>query len=108
MVGKAFTPRGGQNVKYYKYIQLLWRHSKYQTKTLEAALKELFGSNAILFDQRNPSQLQHMPKVAVVTTTASGRRTYLHANYNARQHPGKEYQRWRPLSKKAEFYVWEA
>ncbi|OQV08405.1 hypothetical protein CLAIMM_12685 [Cladophialophora immunda] len=106
-VKKAFTPRPGHDVKYFKYLQLAWSHSIYRTGGLETALKESFGPENILFDQREQCQLQHMPKVAVVSKMKSSG-TYLFANYNARPHPDKKYQRWRPQSEDDECLTWEA
>jgi hypothetical protein len=107
MVPQAFTPRKGQNIKYYKIIQLLWRNSKYHTKTLEQALQDSFGKSVRLFDKKE-AQLRPVPKVAVVTVTTGGKRTYLLANYNARKHPESRYGRYRAKSRSDEIRVWQA
>ncbi|KAF7536915.1 hypothetical protein G7054_g4138 [Neopestalotiopsis clavispora] len=87
-----------------------YHHSKYQTSTLEDALKAAFPSDLNLFGGARPASSSTPAKVAVTTASISANNTYLLTNYN---HPRaspkqKHYQFQRPEALSSELKVWEA
>ena len=83
------------------------KHSRYEAKPLEAALKEAFGEWDTLFGLRYSDQSPRL-KVAVTATTSSGRRAVILSNYNIRQIGPKKYTRYGPDDPSGEIFVWEA
>jgi hypothetical protein len=107
LVEPAFTLRRGQTLHVVRRIQLFVKHSKYETKPLEAALKTVFGGNKPLFGWHNPNAEQPL-NTAVMATTSAGSRARLLANYNTRAGPKPKYRRLRPYNSAEEIYSWEA
>lgn len=111
---EAFTLRKGQGLKVYRRLQQLYNRSKYETKPLEKALKDVFTDDAVLFGHHTR---ETKLKVAVTATSCSGGRTILLSNYNAKDVPSPtagrkdaavQYLRFRPNSPRDEIRTWEA
>jgi hypothetical protein len=81
--------------------------SRYQIKTIEAALKQAFQEDDSLFNQER-DQHKFNNKVAVTATTPTGERAILLANYNCRSNPDSEYLFDRESNPTRELRVWEA
>lgn len=110
----AFSLRKGQNLKFYKHLQVVVKKSKYESKPLVNALKNTFTSSTPLFGGRTS---QSRLKVAVTATSSSGSQAYVMSNYNTwnarntsegRKDIPVSYTRYRPFHPKNEIKVWEA
>lgn len=106
LVPTAFSKRKGQEMKGIRRIQLLVKHSKYETTPLEAALVNSFG-RAKLFDGEDSTARL---RTAVTAVSSSGSRAWLLSNYNSLQGSGfkPDYHRYRPQSPEDEVLTWEA
>lgn len=103
LVETAFTLRKGQKVQFVKRIQLLVKHSRYETRPLEDALKHVFDNDGALFPQP-PGKL----RTGVLTTTGTGTVAMLCSNYNAMSRSKGDFIRYRPIWPLWELDVWEA
>ncbi|TGJ87061.1 hypothetical protein E0Z10_g1710 [Xylaria hypoxylon] len=115
LVGKAFTPRKGQEIRGIRHLQLFIKRSKYETKPIEDALQSAFGDgNLFGTRQKNGS---HRLKVAVAAVSEAGTKSLVLSNYNTNDGSGSpifgeksklNYQRYRPTQREDELRVWEA
>lgn len=115
LVEEAFKERRGQKHNVIiSSIELLVKKSKYETRSLEAALQkafkdeQLFASNEV-----RPNVL----KVAVTATTGSGTQPYLFSNYNVSKVAtgatkkgisSMNYRRHRTVDTNKKLKIWEA
>ncbi|KAI8948038.1 hypothetical protein F4801DRAFT_474669 [Xylaria longipes] len=115
LVGKAFTPRKGQDMHVIRHLQLLIKRSKYETRPIEDALRSAFGDGN-LFGNRQKNGSQRL-KVAVAAVSEAGTRSLVLSNYNANDDSGSpifgeksksNYERYRPTRREDELRVWEA
>jgi hypothetical protein len=113
---QAFTKRKGQGIQLVRYTLLFAKKSRYETKPLERALQESFGSEPLLFGARANSPPGRL-KVAVTATTIAGNQAYVLSNYNTcasrtnscgQQDSLSSYRRHRPNKQRNELRVWEA
>lgn len=80
---QAFTRRIGGEIPLVGHLIDHHHHSKYQTKTLEDALKEAFTDDMQLFGgERSPESTHWQVRVAVTATALAGNKTYILSNYN--------------------------
>lgn len=82
LCGQAFTRRSGSGLPIIGPLVENYHHSKYQTSTLDDALKTAFPEDLHLFGGRRPAELCASVKVAVTATSLAGNRTYVLSNYN--------------------------
>lgn len=83
---QAFTRRTGSALPLVGHLVDHHHHSKYQTKTLESALKDAFTDEIQLFGgEQRPRSTTWQVKVAVTATALTGSKTYVLANYNGRR-----------------------
>jgi hypothetical protein len=92
---------------FVRRIQLFVKHSRYETKPLEAVLKTIFGHDRPLFGEREVDAEQPL-NTGVMATTSAGSQARLLANYNTRASPGQNYKRLRSYHPKEEIATWEA
>jgi hypothetical protein len=102
----AFTLRKGQRIHLVRRIQLLVRHSRYDDRPLEEALRSAFGGNSDMLFPRPPG-IRRL-RTAVLSTTGTGTVAMLCSNYNAKIRGHSDYVRHRPTSPLWELAVWEA
>ncbi|KAI0474210.1 hypothetical protein F4859DRAFT_521928 [Xylaria cf. heliscus] len=111
LCNQAFTRRTGGGLPLINHFIDHHHHSKYQTRTLESALKEAFTDDMQLFGGERPPESAHWQlKVAVTATSLAGNKTYVLSNYNrhgGRQSPNS-YHFQRPQLLSTELKVWEA
>lgn len=83
LCNQAFTRRSGGSLPIIGAIVENYHHSKYQTGTLEDALKTAFPEELHLFGGRRPADLgASAVKVAVTATSLAANKTYVLSNYN--------------------------
>lgn len=83
LCNQAFTRRSGCTLPIFGALVDNYHHSKYQTRTLNDALKTAFPQELHLFGGQHPAQLYVSPlKVAVTATSLAGNKIYLLPNYN--------------------------
>lgn len=83
LCGQAFTRRSGGSLPIIGAIVENYHHSKYQTATLDDALRSAFPEDLHLFGGRRPAELCATPvKVAVTATSLAANKTYILSNYN--------------------------
>jgi hypothetical protein len=75
----AFTPRGSSHIPVINTLAALHHGSKYETRPLEKILVDQYGEE-LLFGGKHESD-NYTTKVAVVSTTGSGRETTVLGNY---------------------------
>jgi hypothetical protein len=109
---QAFTLRKGQNLHFFRHVQLLVKKSKYESRPLNQALKSTFTSDSVLFGR---PAAQDRLKVAVTATSGSGSQAYVMSNYNTKnrrsskdERKGASYIRYRPDNPSNEIKIWEA
>lgn len=103
---RAFLTRRGGDIPLLGALITVRHHSRYETRGLEDALKESFGTE-LLFGGLRQSQSPSRVKVAVTTTDTNEHATLL-ANYNrmtGSQRP-HEFQRFEKAQQ--ELSIWEA
>ncbi|KAI1740057.1 hypothetical protein F4680DRAFT_465847 [Xylaria scruposa] len=108
---QAFTRRTGSMIPLVSHLIEHHHHSKYQTKTLESALKEAFTDDIHLFGgERLPESAHWQVKVAVTATALAGNKTYVLSNYNGYRENQKSsyYHFQRPQLYSTELKIWEA
>ncbi|KAI0863768.1 hypothetical protein F4860DRAFT_521823 [Xylaria cubensis] len=108
---QAFTRRTGSMIPLVSHLVEHHHHSKYQTTTLESALKAAFTDDMHLFGgERLPEFNQWQVKVAVTATALAGNKTYVLSNYNGHRENQKSsnYHFQRPQLYSTELKVWEA
>jgi patatin-like phospholipase/acyl hydrolase len=107
MCDQAYTPR----VKGMPILDLaatISHGSKYKTKEFHDTLKEAFGDKNYLFGGRIQGGAQTQTKVAVTSTTSTGGRAIVIANYRRKEDGEPEYDFERPHEPELEMRVWEA
>lgn len=83
LCNQAFTRRSGGSLPIIGTIVENYHHSKYQTTTLDDALKKAFPEELHLFGGRRPADLcVSSVKVAVTATSLAANKTYVLSNYN--------------------------
>lgn len=83
LCNQAFTRRSGGGLPIIGPIVENYHHSKYQTGTLEEALKTAFPEELHLFGGHRPAELcASSIKVAVTATSLAANKTYVLSNYN--------------------------
>lgn len=108
---QAFTRRIGGEIPLVGHLIDHHHHSKYQTKTLEDALKEAFTDDMQLFGgERSPESTHWQVRVAVTATALAGNKTYILSNYNGHRENQKSshYHFQRPQISSTELRIWEA
>jgi hypothetical protein len=103
---KAFSLRWGAGVPLFGRVIQLKYHSQYESKGLEASLKESFG-HRLLFGGKRDLQSSSRCKVAV-TTTDTNREARLLSNYNRVTRMKTPYQFQRFEKPEQELSAWEA
>lgn len=108
LVQCAFTPRAGQKIQLIKQLQKYIKRSKYETRPLEDALKQVFAPEQPLFGQRTFPEADRL-NVAVTATSSTGSLGYILSNYNTKTSSNiARCQRYRPESSWNELSAWEA
>lgn len=79
---QAFTRRSGGTLPIIGAIVENYHHSKYQTATLDQALRTAFPEDLHLFGGRRPTDSCASVKVAVTATSLAANKTYILSNYN--------------------------
>jgi patatin-like phospholipase len=85
---KAFTKRKGGNLPVVSWLVNNYHHSKYETTSIEDALKQAFSEDELMFGGRRPfSDDSSLPiefscKTAVTSTWAATNSTVILTNYN--------------------------
>lgn len=80
---QAFTRRSGGSLPIIGTIVENYHHSRYQTATLEDALRTAFPEDLHLFGGRRPTEMcASSVKVAVTATSLAANKTYILSNYN--------------------------
>jgi Patatin-like phospholipase len=85
---QAFTKRRGGGLPLVSWLVNNYHHSKYETTSIENALKQAFSEDELLFGGRkiavdeSNSPLQFSCKTAVTSTSAATNTTVLLTNYN--------------------------
>ncbi|KAI1367159.1 hypothetical protein F5Y08DRAFT_350010 [Xylaria arbuscula] len=108
---EAFIRCSGSALPLVGHLVDHHHHSKYQTKTMENALKEAFSNDIQLFGgEQPPMSTTWQVKVAVTATALIGNKTYVLGNYNGRRENKKSssYHFQRPQLYSTELKVWEA
>lgn len=82
--------------------------SKYKTREFHEALQEAFGEKDVLFGGRSRSTSQTQSKAAVTSTTSTGGRAIVIANYRRKDNSQADYDFERPHEPELERRVWEA
>lgn len=103
----AYTPR----VKGLPILDLaatISHGSKYKTKAFHEALKDAFGEQDVLFGGRSRSKSSCQTRVAVTSTTSTGSKAIVLANYRRKEDHLPEYDFERPHQPELEMRVWEA
>ncbi|KAI1124855.1 hypothetical protein F5Y10DRAFT_284739 [Nemania abortiva] len=111
LCNQAFTRRTGSTLPLVGHLVDHHHHSKYQTKTLESALKEAYTDDMQLFGgERLPESSSWQVKVAVTATALAGNKTYVLSNYNGHRESQKSnhYHFQRPQLYSTELKIWEA
>ncbi|KAI9158039.1 Calcium-independent phospholipase A2-gamma [Paramyrothecium foliicola] len=115
LVVKVFTKRRAQKIQGLRYVEVMIKKSRYETKPLEDALRATFGEDK-LFGKREKNGVRRL-KVAVTAVSEAGQRAYVLSNYNVRNYatsssassgPKLDYQRYRTQRPEDELKVWEA
>ncbi|ORY63334.1 acyl transferase/acyl hydrolase/lysophospholipase [Pseudomassariella vexata] len=107
---EAFTRRVGSSLPVVGSFIDYYHHSKYQTSTIESALKKAFSEDLLLFGGRRRADYGSPIKVAVTATSQAGNKTYVLGNYNSSRSDQKpsHYHFQRPEAIAAELKIWEA
>lgn len=103
----AYTPR----VKGMPILDLaatISHGSKYKTKAFHEALKDAFGEQDVLFGGRSRTKSTCQTRVAVTSTTSTGSKAIVLANYRRKEDSAPEYDFERPHQPELEMRVWEA
>jgi len=111
LCAQSFTLRKGMKIKGISSIVQLHFGGMYETRPLEDALQEAFGTGEYFFGgKRSAEGSHHSAKVAVTSTTAAGVRATVLANYNrvSDESTPKLYSFQRSESEMGEFKIWEA
>ncbi|KAK4446666.1 acyl transferase/acyl hydrolase/lysophospholipase [Podospora aff. communis PSN243] len=112
-----FTPRLGAKLAIVGPIVGGFHHSRYETKPMERALKEVFSESRLLFggalgDGLESGSRSRTLKVAVVASSVACNRAFVLSNYNRPADigfpVGVSYHFQRPESASQELKVWEA
>ncbi|THC94944.1 hypothetical protein EYZ11_005583 [Aspergillus tanneri] len=108
---EAFTKRKGIGVPGIGQIISASKHSQFETRPLEYALRTFYGEDRLFGGPRqgiNSACLRRLTKVAVPTTTTAGSVTVL-ANYNRHSAVDElSYRFYRSEKPENEMKIWEA
>ncbi|OQO10125.1 hypothetical protein B0A48_04482 [Cryoendolithus antarcticus] len=102
----AFQPRMKGVPVVTSIVAALGSGRRYKTKPLYAALKTAFGENDHLFDAE--TQFRHGSKVALVSTSATGRESILLASYRRSEDSAPIYHFERPHEPEMELKIWQS
>lgn len=103
----AYTPR----LKGMPLLDLaasIGHGSRYKTREFHRTLRHAFGEKEYLFGGKGENVLQARTKVAVTSTSGTGGRAILIANYRRKEDSKPEYDFERPHEPELEMRVWEA
>ena len=103
----AYTPRL-KGMPLFDLAASISHGSRYKTKQFHEALKEAFGDKEYLFGGRNQSDIRGQNKVAVTSTSSTGGRAIVIANYRRKEDGQADYDFERPHEPELEMRVWEA
>lgn len=103
----AYTPRI-RGMPLLDFAASIGHGSKYKTKEFHDTLKEAFGDKNYLFGGRAQGTPQSQTKVAVTSTSSTGGRGIVIANYRRKEDGQREYDFERPHEPELEMRVWEA
>jgi hypothetical protein len=88
LCNKAFTKRKGGNLPVVSWLVNNYHHSKYETTSIEDALKAVFSEDELLFGGRRQLSddgslpIEFSCKTAVTSTWAATNTTVILTNYN--------------------------
>jgi len=79
---EVFTRRAGSSLPIIGPLIENYHHSRYQSSTLESALRQAYSEDLLLFGGQRSAGSASPLKVAVTATNLAGNKTYLLSNYN--------------------------
>ena len=100
---RAFTPREFNNVAGFSQATALKHGSKYKTQPLQNALREVFDEEQLYGGPRK-AHYEYDTKVAVTTTSGTGQRAIVLANYSRQEDNEPNYKFEFPH----DLQIWEA